>query len=92
MGNDLDNAAGSPLPRRVIRQLGHFPVPKNIKDTDRQVKEYDSLCGPVTTGRVYETEYGWVAADEAGWTDEVYETEAEARAAVTMEKLASPED
>lgn len=34
------------------------------------------------TGRVYATEYGWVAADGAGWTDEVYETEEEAWAAV----------
>jgi hypothetical protein len=35
-------------------------------------------------GRVYATEFGWVAADDAGWTDELYETEAEARAAVGL--------
>jgi hypothetical protein len=33
-------------------------------------------------GRVYQTELGWVAADAAGWTDKVYKTEAEARAAL----------
>jgi len=38
----------------------------------------------VANGRVYETEYGWVAADDAGWTDEVYPTEAAARAAVVL--------
>jgi hypothetical protein len=28
--------------------------------------------------RVYETEYGWVAADDAGWFDAIYATEEEA--------------
>jgi hypothetical protein len=36
------------------------------------------MSGPLVVG----TPLGWVAADGGGWTDEVYATEAEARAAV----------
>ena len=36
-------------------------------------------------GRVYRVQgWGWVAADDAGWTDETYDTEDEARAAVGL--------
>jgi hypothetical protein len=28
--------------------------------------------------RVYETEYGWVAADDGGWFDAIYATKEEA--------------
>lgn len=42
--------------------------------------------------RVYETEYGWVAADEAGWIPTIYDTEAEARAAVGLDLIDRGDD
>jgi hypothetical protein len=39
---------GVSMPRRVIRQIGRWKVPVGPSDTDRQMKEYDEKCGPVT--------------------------------------------
>jgi hypothetical protein len=46
----------------------------------------------MSDGRVYRTELGWVAADDAGWTDEVYATENEARAVVGLPPIDRDDD
>lgn len=38
----------------------------------------------MTEAKVHHTKYGWVAADDAGWIAQIYDTEEEARAAVDL--------